>query len=260
MRKTKTRYQGSYLPHITPLGGTFFVTYRLFGSIPGAVINKLKNEYETTLLQFTPPELIGLKNSLSSLSDFKFSDNWFENKQLKIKDLEIIKNQISPEAQSIIDSILKKKKRIESKRYFKKMDDFLDQNLQEPLWLKNPEIADLNFQNIIYYAKENYDLWAFTIMSNHAHILLTHKETAPVLWKILQKQKRYSGIKSNKILGRNGRFWERESYDHEVRKGEFNRILHYILNNPVKAGFVKNWRDWKWTYCHPKLLEELNIS
>jgi len=29
---------------------------------------------------------------------------------------------------------------------------------------------------------------------------------------------------------------------------ELNRIIWYTINNPVKAGLVKNAEDWKWTY------------
>lgn len=30
------------------------------------------------------------------------------------------------------------------------------------------------------------------------------------------------------------------------------RIIKYILNNPVKAGLVKEWTDWKFTYINPE--------
>jgi len=49
-------------------------------------------------------------------------------------------------------------------------------------------------------------------------------------------------------LQREGAFWEPESYDHIVRAGEFDKIVNYTLLNSVKAGLVKKWEDWKWTY------------
>lgn len=30
------------------------------------------------------------------------------------------------------------------------------------------------------------------------------------------------------------------------------RIISYILENPLNAGLVKDWHDWKWTYCNSK--------
>lgn len=29
---------------------------------------------------------------------------------------------------------------------------------------------------------------------------------------------------------------------------EWRRIVAYVLNNPVKAGYVKDWAEWKWNY------------
>ncbi len=33
---------------------------------------------------------------------------------------------------------------------------------------------------------------------------------------------------------------------------EFERIIQYILNNPVKAGLVAEWTSWKSTYINPE--------
>ncbi len=64
-----------------------------------------------------------------------------------------------------------------------------------------------------------------------------------------------TGYACAKLLGRKGAFWQHESYDHVVRnENEFMRILEYIANNPVKAGLVKNWQDWAYTYINPDLL------
>ncbi len=62
--------------------------------------------------------------------------------------------------------------------------------------------------------------------------------------------KRNSAKQANAALGRTGQFWQHESYDHFVRdEAELGRILQYVINNPVKAGLVADWHDWKWTYC-----------
>ena len=71
----------------------------------------------------------------------------------------------------------------------------------------------------------------------------------------MQNIKSYSAQKANRLLALSGQFWERESYDHVVRKdGEFDRIVRYILHNPVKAKFVKEWADWPFSYLHPDLI------
>jgi REP element-mobilizing transposase RayT len=53
----------------------------------------------------------------------------------------------------------------------------------------------------------------------------------------------------NRILNRWGAFWQHESYDHVVRnEREHRQILQYILENPVKAGLVSDWEQWPYTY------------
>jgi len=69
----------------------------------------------------------------------------------------------------------------------------------------------------------------------------------------MQLLKGRSAFECNKALGRSGTFWQHESYDHVVRDGEFDRIIEYILMNPVHAGLVTRWQDYLWTYLHPNL-------
>ena len=72
---------------------------------------------------------------------------------------------------------------------------------------------------------------------------------APTVSKIMESLKGYTARKCNKALHRSGAFWQTESYDHVVRDGtEFDRIVNYVLNNPVKAGLVSEWQQWKWSY------------
>jgi putative DNA methylase len=74
-------------------------------------------------------------------------------------------------------------------------------------------------------------------MANHVHALLLPKVQASRLMKSL---KGCTAREANRLLGRTGiPFWQKESYDHAVRnETEWNRIVRYIENNPVKAGLV----------------------
>lgn len=61
--------------------------------------------------------------------------------------------------------------------------------------------------------------------------------------------KRHTARQANLLLGREGEFWQDESYDHVVRdEAEYRRIVTYVLNNPVKAGLVDAWRLWRWNF------------
>ncbi|MCP5098236.1 MAG: hypothetical protein GY943_22025 [Chloroflexi bacterium] len=94
---------------------------------------------------------------------------------------------------------------------------------------------------------------AFCVMSNHAHIVFTplekENDSYHALQTIMHSLKRYTAREGNKLLKREGAFWQHESYDHVVRnRNEWERIVKYVLNNPVKAGLVERWEDWPYTY------------
>ena len=67
--------------------------------------------------------------------------------------------------------------------------------------------------------------------------------------RILHSIKGFTAREANKILNRKGQFWQHESYDHAIRdEEERQRVIDYVLNNPVKAGFVTTWQDWPHAY------------
>jgi REP element-mobilizing transposase RayT len=69
------------------------------------------------------------------------------------------------------------------------------------------------------------------------------------LTEILHSLKRHSAREANKILQRQGTFWQAESYDHFIRDdSELESIVKYVLYNPVKANLVKEQTDWQWSY------------
>jgi putative transposase len=140
------------------------------------------------------------------------------------------------------------------RRLFARWDAVLDHAKYGPMWLKDDRVAGLVAESLRHWDGERHDLLAYCIMSNHVHLALTplpdiegryHSLTA-----IMQSIKGYTARKCNDILGRSGAFWEHESYDHWVRDAdELQRILRYVVNNPVKARLADTWMDWRWTYC-----------
>lgn len=93
-------------------------------------------------------------------------------------------------------------------------------------------------------------------MSNHVHTVIkplpiegAARVTYHSLAAIMQSLKGYTAYEANKLLGRDGEFWAHESFDHWIRDHNgWRRTVAYVLNNPVKAGYIKRWQDWKWNY------------
>jgi len=202
-------YYERKLPHWQPPCSTFFLTYRLFGSIPKSTIKAIKS--------------------------------------LTQSDLEVL-IKIHRDPTLLMSEIYKLQN-----TYFKRFDKALDDELNGPYWLRQPEIASQIYDSLLFINSKIHIIHAFTIMSNHVHLLLTNYDTHKPLYRLMQSHKSFTAKQCNKILGRSGPFWEEESYDHFVRKpGEFQRITQYIIMNPVKAKQVTNWQDWPWTYVKNK--------
>lgn len=142
----------------------------------------------------------------------------------------------------------------ERKRQFGRYDALLDSCAHGPVWLKEPEIAEVVQSSIHFLDQKMYDLDVYTIMSNHVHLVFTPLEDENggyvALPRIMYSLKRFTSTKANKILQRKGKFWQHESYDHVVRdEAELNRIRRYVLQNPVKAGLVEDEMDWPYSWA-----------
>jgi putative transposase len=143
-------------------------------------------------------------------------------------------------------------------RYFESWEEYLDKAEFGPRWLSQPEIADIVKEALQYRDGKVFDLHAFSSMSNHVHVVFElpcRSEWYSDLHKIMQSLKRHTARQANIILGREGAFWQDESYDRVMRDNdEYIRTVNYVLENPVKAGLVLKWEEWEWAYCKSGIL------
>ncbi len=213
----KDVYYHRNLPHYHPIGYPLFITFRLADSLPIDVLAEIKAQREC--------ELKALKNQTAN--------EW--------------------------------RKKIEEK-YFSCYDDWLDQSKFGPRWLQMESIAQIVAKEMQNLDGNRYRLIAYCIMPNHVHLLieaLIHEQAKhqgrsakyPIT-DILRLLKGRTARNCNLELERSGGFWQHESYDHFVRdEQELERTILYILNNPVKAGLVKEWKNWIFTYICPEFGE-----
>ena len=65
------------------------------------------------------------------------------------------------------------------------------------------------------------------------------------LQDILHSVKLFTARRINKNENRTGQLWEHESFDTTIRNEKhFTNSVRYVIQNPVFANFVNNWRDW----------------
>lgn len=240
-------YKGLYrrnLPHIQPPEATLFVTFRLEGSIPKPVLEKWR----------------------------------MENKKLEMS---ILRWEATSPPGSTPDPVATAEEKLQfHRRWFKKFEALLDGSVTGPLWLKDDRIAEIVANAIHFRDGTEYRLDAYSIMPNHVHIVFApflnemparqlfdkfiqekagniagslntqhDKKIKIALASIMQSLKGWTARECNLALNRRGQFWQHENYDHVIRdQSEWERVINYVINNPVKAGFVARWQDWKWSY------------
>ena len=196
-----------HLPHYQPPGATLFITFRLAGSLPQDILQRLETET-----------------------------------RLKTSEIEIIQDP----------SVRKQAAYTAQKQLFAKWDAESDSIQPGPDWLANPVVAKMLCEALHFRDGRVYSLEAYSIMPNHVHLVI---EPLPAetgvhpISKIMQSLKGYTARQANRILGRQGDFWQHESYDHVVRdNAEFTRIVNYVLENPLRNGLPA-----RWVYCRDTL-------
>ena len=83
-------------------------------------------------------------------------------------------------------------------------------------------------------------------MPNHVHVLAAFPTEEAMLAQC-ESWKHYMARQINGVLGRKGRFWEQDAFDHLVRSpDEFDRLRRYIADNPrcasLRAGDCLHYR------------------
>jgi putative DNA methylase len=129
-----------------------------------------------------------------------------------------------------------------------KIESYLDAGHGE-CHLRRPEIAALVEDNLLHFDESRYRLLAWVVMPNHVHALIETTQTS--LAEILHGWKSYTGKAANRLLKRAGDFWQAEYFDRFILDDEhFRKAVHYIENNPVKAGLAKAAAEWIFSSAH----------
>ena len=90
-------------------------------------------------------------------------------------------------------------------------------------------------------------------MEIHVHSILQPLEesggTFYSLPQIMHSIKSYSANRIQRLLNRKGKVWQDENYDRIIRDDEeYLGKMNYIVNNPLKAGFVEKPEDYRWLF------------
>lgn len=128
----------------------------------------------------------------------------------------------------------------------KRIAAYLDQG-HGSCYLKEPGIAKLIQDAILFFDTEKYLLSAWVVMPNHVH-LVTTPLPGKRLSSIMQSLKSFTANEANRVLKRTGMFWMPDYYDRYIRnRRHLVAAIDYVENNPVKAGLCGRPEDWKFS-------------
>ena len=113
---------------------------------------------------------------------------------------------------------------------------------------KHRDLAQMICKNVEFYCRRlRYTLYGYCLMPDHLHVLLSPAGSGTALSRWLDSFKSYTTHESMK-LGRRPPFWQRSGNDHICRAAETaEKVLAYLVENPVRAGLAERWEGWPWT-------------
>lgn len=213
-------FHKSRLPHILPIGATFFVTYRLADALPQPIIKKLEEELADEIKAIKKAAKKDIKEQIINAKKRYFGKF---DKQLDREPFGACHLKIPEIANLVKESLFEK-----------------DEEWYELLaFCIMPNHVHILLDTSRQLCNEDGEV--------RTEIELEEKYVQ--LDKIMKQIKGSSARYINMALNRNGTLWQKDSYDHYVRnEKEWKNILNYILENPVKAGLVNSWEDWPFSY------------
>ena len=125
------------------------------------------------------------------------------------------------------------------------LEAYLDRGRGE-CYLRQSEAAEVVETALRFFHGGRYELRAWCVMPNHAHVLF--KVDCVPMAEILESWKKHTAQKVNRLLNRRGKLWKEDYWDTYMRDAEHERkTVRYIESNPMKAKLVMDPKDWSWS-------------
>ena len=148
--------------------------------------------------------------------------------QEKIEELKELKKAMIVNENLCNDSNIRKEYNIEVAR---RIERWIDKGYGSCM-LANPDMREIVDNAMRFYDKDKYLLFAFVVMPNHVHLLLSPLSDIPVT-DVLGKIKSYTAKLINNRLKRTGNVWQNGCFDRIVRDADnFEQYMEYICRNP----------------------------
>lgn len=243
------RYDRGYLPDWRAQDRSYFVTFRLEGTLPQEVLRQFQAEREA---------LLAKAKATGGISQRSVAETDTDGPAGKPALRPVGKPALRPAGQPALrnadfpvgEGLTKEDRQRLFELYSEKIEAYLDAGRGD-CWLKDSRIGELTAGALRFFDGQRYDIGSWVVMPNHVHVIV-RPLGKHLLDEIVKSWKGFTGREANKLLGRTGEpFWAREYYDHLIRDdAERARLSDYIHDNPVKVGLCGRWEDWPWSSAH----------
>lgn len=99
--------------------------------------------------------------------------------------------------------------------------------------LRQPIVRQIVADALNHADGTSLDIYAYVIMPNHVHLLLAPRDFTDIRHTI-GNIKRFTALRINRLLGRNGSLWQSGQFDTLVRSAlDFQEYMEYIIHNPA---------------------------
>lgn len=185
------------LPHWEQAGATYFITFRTKDSIPVEVMDRWMAD----------------------------RDSWLEEHNISPSDADL-----AWQIECLPDGLRKEYHRLFTARWHDSLDA-----CHGSCVLRDAALSRVVADALLHFDGERYEMADFVIMPNHVH-LLAGIQGRGEMKRLCRSWKKFSATELNKRIGRDGEFWQPESFDHIVRSQvSFEKFQKYIAENPAKA-------------------------
>ncbi len=120
--------------------------------------------------------------------------------------------------------------------------------------LRQTRVAGIVQSALLHFDGIRYRLHAWVIMPNHVHVLITPFPRYG-LTSTVHAWKSFTAKAVNRLLGRQGRFWQPDYFDRYIRDDyHFGAAVEYIEENPVAAGLCASRDEWVFSSAYFKAM------
>ena len=110
-----------------------------------------------------------------------------------------------------------------------------------------------------FFARYSFDVVAYCLMPDHAHLLLEGASTTADFREAMRQWKQQTAHAWKVRTGE--RLWQAGYYDRVLRETDDTRaVVAYLLHNPVRAGLAATPAEWPWTGSSKYSVSELALS